>query len=118
MRLALLNTNAPLSWATSVAQFLVQNNLDEASFREQVASLSPPLSVVRFLQGFIGQPYGGFPEPLRSDIIGKLERIDGRPGKTMPSLDLELLRRNLEKQHDVILRDVDVLSAALYPESV
>ena len=36
----------------------------------------------------------------------------------MPSLDLELFSTNLEKQHDVILRDVDVLSAALYPESV
>ena len=34
----------------------------------------------------------------------------------MPDINLEDLRVSLEQKHDVILRDVDVLSAALYPK--
>ena len=36
--------------------------------RDQADSLSFPTSVVEFFQGAIGIPYGGFPEPLRSQV--------------------------------------------------
>ena len=51
-----------------LAQFLVQNDLDENSLVEQAEELSLPLSVVEFLQGYLGQPVNGFPEPLRSRV--------------------------------------------------
>jgi pyruvate carboxylase len=35
---------------------------------ERAKTLSFPTSVVEFFQGYLGQPYGGFPEPLRSDV--------------------------------------------------
>ena len=35
------------------------------------------LSVVEFLQGAIGQPVGGFPEPFRSQVLKDLQRIEG-----------------------------------------
>jgi pyruvate carboxylase len=50
-----------------LAQYMVQNNLSKESVQERAAELSFPSSVVEFLQGFIGQPHGGFPEPLRYD---------------------------------------------------
>ena len=34
-------------------------------------------SVVEFLQGAIGQPVGGFPEPFRSQVLKDLQRIEG-----------------------------------------
>ena len=34
------------------------------------------LSVVEFLQGAIGQPVGGFPEPFRSQVLKDLQRIE------------------------------------------
>lgn len=51
-----------------LAQFMVQNNLTRAEVEERADELSFPLSVVEFLQGFIGIPHGGFPEPFRSKV--------------------------------------------------
>jgi pyruvate carboxylase len=52
-----------------LAQFMVQNDLDEHSLVEKADTLSFPGSVVEFMQGHIGQPSFGFPEPLRSKIL-------------------------------------------------
>jgi Conserved carboxylase domain len=45
-------------------------------------------SVVEFLQGCIGQPYGGFPEPLTSRVLRGKPRIEGRPGASLPAVNL------------------------------
>lgn len=52
-----------------LAQFMVQNELDEVSVVEKADQLSFPASVVEFMQGYIGQPSFGFPEPLRSRVL-------------------------------------------------
>ena len=51
-----------------LAQFMVQNRLSRAEAEAQAEELSFPRSVVEFLQGYIGIPHGGFPEPLRSKV--------------------------------------------------
>ncbi|XP_016098702.1 pyruvate carboxylase, mitochondrial-like [Sinocyclocheilus grahami] len=51
-----------------LAQFMVQNALTRAEVEERADELSFPLSVVEFLQGHIGIPHGGFPEPFRSKV--------------------------------------------------
>ncbi len=48
-------------------------------------------SVVEFLQGMIGQPSGGFPEPFRSKVVKDLPRVEGRPGASMPPMNLVTL---------------------------
>lgn len=74
-------------------------------------------SVVEFLQGMIGQPTGGFPEPLRSRVIKDLPRIEGRPGANMVPLNLVALEGDLKEKHDQYsISPRDVLSAALYPK--
>jgi hypothetical protein len=73
--------------------------------------------VVEFLQGMIGQPTGGFPEPLRSRVLKDLPRVEGRPGASMPPLNLVTLEANLKDKHDQYsITYRDVLSAALYPK--
>lgn len=52
-----------------LAQFMVQNNLTRAEVEERADELSFPLSVVEFLQGYVGIPHGGFPEPFRSKVL-------------------------------------------------
>lgn len=47
---------------------MVQNSLSRAEVEERADELSFPLSVVEFLQGHIGIPHGGFPEPFRSKV--------------------------------------------------
>jgi pyruvate carboxylase len=52
-----------------LAQFMVQNELDEVSVVDKADQLSFPASVVEFMQGYIGHPSFGFPEPLRSRVL-------------------------------------------------
>lgn len=73
--------------------------------------------MVEFLQGQLGQPAGGFPEPLRSRVIKDLPRVEGRPGASMQPLNLVTLEGNLKDKHDQYsITYRDVLSAALYPK--
>jgi pyruvate carboxylase len=44
---------------------MVQNKLTAKEIEERAEELSFPKSVVEYLQGAIGIPHGGFPEPLR-----------------------------------------------------
>ncbi|CAG8601444.1 1335_t:CDS:10, partial [Ambispora gerdemannii] len=99
-----------------LAQFMVTNKLNYFDVIEKAKNLSFPVSVVEFFQGYLGQPYGGFPEPLRSDIIRDLPRIEGRPGATMKDLDLSALKVELTQKYGRTIRDVDVSSAAIYPK--
>ena len=99
-----------------LAQFMVQNNLTAEEVRAKAASLSFPTSVIEFFQGYIGQPHGGFPEPLRSDILQNLPRIEGRPGESMEPLDFDKLKSELEAGGYQNISDYDVMSAAMYPK--
>ncbi|KAJ8671632.1 hypothetical protein QAD02_002891, partial [Eretmocerus hayati] len=47
-----------------LAQFMVQNKLSPEKVLDEAEELSFPRSVIEFLQGAIGEPYQGFPEPL------------------------------------------------------
>jgi pyruvate carboxylase len=98
-----------------LAQFMVQNDLDEEQVLARADTLSFPQSVVDFMAGKIGQPYGGFPEPLRTKILRGITPIEGRPGASLPDFDLDGLEAELRDKHGESMRDVDVLSAALYP---
>ena len=62
-----------------LAQFMVQNSLTRAEVEERADELSFPLSVVEFLQGHIGIPYGGFPEPFRSKVTLTSQANSNKP---------------------------------------
>lgn len=108
-----------------LAQFMVTNKIQTAAqLVDAAGTLDFPSSVVEFLQGFLGEPLGGFPEPLRSKVLAKAGKtpVAGRPGKDLPSLDLGALKASLEAKYEGLKReglgitDGDVLSAALYPQ--
>jgi len=97
-----------------LAQFMVQNDLSQEDVKKNAGSLSFPTSVVEYLQGMIGQPYGGFPEPLRSEILKDLPVVDGRPGESMEPLDFVSLKQDLSSKFANIT-DYDTMSVAMYP---
>ncbi|MBL4684709.1 MAG: pyruvate carboxylase [Nannocystaceae bacterium] len=99
-----------------LAQFMVQNDLDEAAVLQQADTLSFPQSVVEFFQGYLGVPYGGFAELLRDKIVRRSDRVEGRPGASMPPLDFDALEAELVEKTGFEVRSVDVLSAAIYPK--
>lgn len=51
-----------------MAQFMVQNKLSEEQVLEKASELSFPSSVVEYFQGYLGEPPGGYPEPLRTQV--------------------------------------------------
>jgi pyruvate carboxylase len=78
------------------AQFMVTNKLTRADVEERASKLDFPNSVVEFFQGYLGQPVGGFPEPLRTHIIRDKPRIEGRPGMSLPPYNFEATRKELQ----------------------
>ncbi|KAM0789369.1 hypothetical protein ACM66B_000199 [Microbotryomycetes sp. NB124-2] len=98
------------------AQFLVSNKLTRQDVIDQADKLDFPNSVVEFFQGYLGQPVGGFPEPLRSKIIRDKKRIDGRPGKDMPPYEFERVRKELTEKYGSGITSTDVLSYCMYPK--
>ncbi|KAJ3222767.1 pyruvate carboxylase [Chytriomyces hyalinus] len=100
-----------------LAQFMVAQNLTEQDVFEKCETLSFPQSVLEYYQGFLGQPPYGFPEPMRSKILNArgLKAIEGRPGASMAPLNMNDLKAKLFEKYGEV-RDVDVLSAALYPK--
>lgn len=98
-----------------LAQFMVQNKLTAKEIEERAEELSFPKSVVEYLQGAIGIPHGGFPEPLRTKVLKDMPKIEDRPGKYLPPLDFDKLKSDLEETYPG-LSDQDVMSAAMYPQ--
>lgn len=98
-----------------MAQFMVQNKLTRKMVEDRVEELSLPLSVIEYFQGYLGEPPGGYPEPLRSQIVKDKIKIEGRPGASLPPVDFDKIKEDLIEKHGKKIRDVDVISSALYP---
>ncbi|RXI98145.1 pyruvate carboxylase [Anaerobacillus alkaliphilus] len=99
-----------------MALFMVQNNLTEETIYEKSASLDFPDSVVEFFQGYLGQPYQGFPKQLQDIILKGKEKITGRPGESLPAVDFEAVKKELFEKLNRQVTDFDLLSYAIYPK--
>lgn len=95
---------------------MTSNSLSKEQVLERAEQLDFPSSVVEFFQGYLGQPVGGFPEPLRSKVIRNKPRIDGRPGATMDPLDFKKIKAELRSKFGKHITDVDVSSYVMYPK--
>ncbi|KAJ7814646.1 pyruvate carboxylase [Mycena leptocephala] len=98
------------------AQWMTSNSLTKEQVVERAEQLDFPSSVVEFFQGYLGQPVGGFPEPLRTRIIRNKPRIDGRPGATMTPLDFKKIKAELRSKFGKHITDADVISSVMYPK--
>lgn len=110
-----------------LAQFIVANDLTEQEVIDQAETLSFPKSVIEYFQGYLGIPPFGFPEPLRSRVLkgrtiegtNGLSCFEGRPGADLAPYDFDAAKSKLDEkwggEADGELRDVDLLSHAMYP---
>jgi len=101
-----------------LAQFMVAQDVDAIDIAEQADTLAFPESVVQYLRGEIGIPPGGFPEPLRSQVLKSrgIEAVDGRPGASLKPYDFEEATELLKGTYGESIDNKDVLSHALYPK--
>ncbi|AXI08965.1 pyruvate carboxylase [Oceanobacillus zhaokaii] len=96
--------------------FMVQNNLTEEDVYERGATIDFPDSVIEFAQGYIGQPYQGFPEKLQKVILKDREAITVRPGELLEPVDFKQTRDYLFKELNRPVSSFDVIAHALYPK--
>ena len=99
-----------------MALFMVQNDLDEHSVLERGKTIDFPESVIEFFEGYIGQPYGGFPEELQKVILKEREAITVRPGELLEDVNFEQLSNELNDKLGRPVTSHEVLSYALYPK--
>ncbi|MCF6094030.1 pyruvate carboxylase [Microaerobacter geothermalis] len=99
-----------------MALFMVQNNLTEQDVYEKGDRLDFPESVVQFFQGYLGQPYGGFPEKLQKVILKGREAFTCRPGELLPPADFEKIKEELKGKLNREITEYDVLSYIMYPQ--
>lgn len=98
-----------------LAQFMVSNSLDYDGVLAKAESLDFPGSVLEFFEGLMGQPYGGFPEPLRTKALRGRRKMDKRPGLYLEPLDFEKIKKDL-KENFGSASECDVASYAMYPK--
>ncbi|PLB34402.1 pyruvate carboxylase [Aspergillus candidus] len=98
-----------------LAQFMVSNKLSAEDVVARAAELDFPGSVLEFLEGLMGQPFGGFPEPLRSRALRDRRQLNKRPGLYLEPLDLAAIKAQLREKFGGAT-EYDVASYAMYPK--
>ena len=95
---------------------MTSNKLSKEDVLARADTLDFPSSVVEFFQGYLGQPVGGFPEPLRTKVIRDKPRIEGRPGAGLAPLDIKKIKAELRAKYGKHITDTDVTSYIMYPK--
>lgn len=98
-----------------LAQFMVSNRLSYDDVHRRAKELDFPASVLEFFEGLMGQPYGGFPEPLRTDALRGRRKLDKRPGLSLEPLDLKKIKSDIRSRFGSA-SECDVASYAMYPK--
>jgi pyruvate carboxylase len=99
-----------------LAQFMVSNGLSADDVKAKAGELDFPGSVLEFLEGLMGQPYGGFPEPLRTDALRGRRKLDKRPGLFLDPVDFVKVKRELGKKFGGPATECDIASYVMYPK--
>lgn len=99
-----------------LAQFMVSNGLSPEDVKARASELDFPGSVLEFLEGMMGQPFGGFPEPLRSDALRGRRKLDKRPGLFLDPVDFAKVKRELGKKFGAPVTECDIASYVMYPK--
>jgi pyruvate carboxylase len=98
-----------------LAQFMVSNGLSYDEVLQKAEQLDFPSSVLEFFEGLMGQPYGGFPEPLRTQALRGRRKMDKRPGLYLEPVDIDAVRKKLKAEWGGA-SETDVASYIMYPK--
>ncbi len=99
-----------------MALFMVQNDLSEEDVLTKGETIDFPDSVIELFEGYLGQPYGGFPKQLQQVILKGKEPLTVRPGELLKAVDFDALREELSQELGRQVTSYDVIAYALYPK--
>lgn len=97
------------------ASWIVSNKLSAQDVLDRADQLDFPESVLEFFEGLMGQPYGGFPEPLRTKALRGRRKLDKRPGLYLEPIDLIKIKNDIREKYGAAT-ECDVASYAMYPK--
>jgi len=99
-----------------LALFMVAGDLSPEEVLREDRHLAFPASVIDLVAGRMGQPPGGFPEPIKRAVLRNVEEMLQRPGELLPPADIQAAKK---KGTELLHRDAldrDAASQLLYPK--
>ncbi|KAI8952011.1 pyruvate carboxylase [Xylaria longipes] len=101
-----------------LAQFMVNSHLSYDEVLARADSLNFPDSVLDYFEGLMGQPFDGFPEPLRTQVLARSgrTRIEGQASVQLPPIRIEDEWQQLRAKHGLSMTETDVCSHVMYPD--
>jgi len=103
-----------------MAIFMVTNNLTPEEVMKRGHEISFPESVINFFKGDLGQPTGGFPQPLQQIILKNKTAYTDRPNAHLAPIDFTKEFKAFKKKYQVgftrAIEIEDFLSYSLYPK--
>jgi pyruvate carboxylase len=101
-----------------LALFIVTNNITADDLLDPKKKLNLPKSVVEMLQGYLGQPEGGWPKAVQKVVLDAagVKPFTARPGSKLAKVDLKESQAELAKKIGREPRDVEVMSYLMYPQ--
>jgi pyruvate carboxylase len=101
-----------------LAQFMVDRKLSSTDVLKRASTLDFPSSVLDYFEGLMGQPFGGFPEPFRTDALrGQRKKMSHRPGLELAPVDFDSIRQTIFAEYPQTQpTEDDIASYIMYPE--
>jgi pyruvate carboxylase len=100
-----------------MTMFLITRGIRPADVLNLQPGATPfPESVIDMLMGGLGQPVGGWPKKLQEVVLGDRKPLKGRPGESLPPLNLKKARADLAVRLKRDVSDDDLFSYLMYPE--
>ena len=99
-----------------MALLMVTSGLTPEDVLNPDKDIAFPESVISLFHGDLGQTPGGFPEALQRKILKDRTPLTGRPGASLPPVDLSAARAEAEHRLNRHLNATDLASYLLYPK--
>ena len=98
-----------------LALLMITSGLTREQLLDPHTQIAFPESVVQLFHGDMGQPLGGFPEPLQRKILKGAQSLSARPGASLPVVDIEAERAKIQQKLPRPITDEDLASYLMYP---
>jgi pyruvate carboxylase len=95
-----------------MALYMVANELTPEDVNNPDKAIDFPESVVSLMKGELGFPADGFPKALQTKVLKGKPPLKGRPGESIPAVDLEAARSEAENQK--LYGDVSALPTPVF----
>ncbi|MDE0856606.1 MAG: pyruvate carboxylase, partial [Nevskia sp.] len=99
-----------------MALYMVANGLTPQDVGNPDKPVDFPESVVSLMRGELGFPADGFPPALQSRVLKGKAPLSGRPGESIPPVDLAAAKAEAEKALGQRLTDADLAAYLMYPK--